>query len=168
MRSRSTASKRQVRSLRKFLDVNYPFAIDRDEQKFSEHTEDLVSILTKPRSPLHHFFEKFRKLRSWSCFQVRKPTPVSPRTSLYSSRGLAAFANVIIVVIGLAMLFGPMWWLNFVQNNEKRLGIITGFTFAFTLVLVGSTIDQPFQVLAGTAAYAAVLMVFLQTTSSKS
>ena len=63
------------------------------------------------------------------------------------------------------MLLGPMWWLNFVMDDAKRSGIITVFVFFFAigLSLIGS--GRPFETLAATAAYAAVLMVFMQKQS---
>jgi hypothetical protein len=52
------------------------------------------------------------------------------------------------------------------MDDAKRLAIITVFIFFFAagLCVVGS--DRPFEVLAATAAYAAVLMVFMQRHSS--
>ena len=49
-----------------------------------------------------------------------------------------------------------------VADNNDRLGIITGFVILFTLLMAGATINRPFEVVAATAAYAAVLMVFMQ------
>ena len=116
---------------------------------------------------MRHLVEKSRKLRTWSLFSVSKEGG-TPTSNFYSGRKMDAFTNVIIIMLGLAMLFAPMWWLNSVQSANSKLGIITGFTFLFTAVLVCSSVEQPFQILAGTAAYAAVLMVFMQTTSVKS
>lgn len=47
-------------------------------------------------------------------------------------------------------------------NNTKRLGVITAFILLFTSLLASATVAKPFEVLAATAAYSAVLMVFLQ------
>lgn len=167
MRARTTANERQIESLENWLFHNYPGAIDPTETRFVKHHQDLIPILTKGRSPLRHLVEKSRTLRTWSLFSVNKEGG-SSTSHFYSGRKMDAFTNVVIIVLGLAMLFGPMWWLNSVQSADGKLGIITGFTFLFTVVLVCSSVEQPFQILAGTAAYAAVLMVFMQTTSSKS
>lgn len=71
-------------------------------------------------------------------------------------------------MLGLVMLYGPMWWLNYVFDDAKRLAIITVFVFLFTvaLSLIGS--GRPFETLAAAAAYAAVLMVFMQRQSADS
>lgn len=70
-----------------------------------------------------------------------------------------------VIVPGLGMLIGPLWWLNYVVDDAKRLAIITGFVlaFAFGLGLIAS--GKPFETLGATAAYAAVLMVFMQRQS---
>jgi len=60
------------------------------------------------------------------------------------------------------MLLAPLWWMQNVADNNDRLGIITGFVILFTLLMAGATINRPFEVVAATAAYAAVLMVFMQ------
>ena len=74
----------------------------------------------------------------------------------------------VTMVIGVAMLVGPLWWLQHLstQNNlEARLAVITGFLVFFTLLLSILTVAQPFEVLAATAAYGAVLMVFMQISN---
>ena len=67
---------------------------------------------------------------------------------------------------GLAMLIGPLWWLQQItadeSNLQSRLGIITGFIVCFAGILSIVTVAKPFDVLAATAAYSAVLMVFMQ------
>nr|KAK5443051.1 hypothetical protein LTR18_005728 [Exophiala xenobiotica] len=166
MKARTTANERQIANLENYLYHNYPGSIDLEETKFVKHHEDLIPILTKGRSPLRHLVEKSRKFRSWGLFSISKEGGTST-SRFYSGRKMDAFTNAIIIVLGLTMLLGPIWWLNSVQSADGKLGIITGFTFLFTVVLVCSSVEQPFQILGGTAAYAAVLMVFMQTTSSQ-
>lgn len=60
------------------------------------------------------------------------------------------------------MLLAPMWWLEFVSGSKKRLAIITAFLVVFILAMATATVNRPFEVVAATAAYAAVLMVFMQ------
>lgn len=42
-----------------------------------------------------------------------------------------------------------MWWLQFVGDSVKRLGIITGLVLLFTAILTAGTNAQPHQVLVG-------------------
>lgn len=59
------------------------------------------------------------------------------------------------------MLLAPIWWLAFVSDIKVRLGVITGFLCVFISVMATAT-SRPFEAVAATAAYAAVLMVFMQ------
>jgi hypothetical protein len=67
-----------------------------------------------------------------------------------------------IILMGLVMLLAPLWWLEKVSSSETRLKIITGFIIVFMVAMSTATVNRPFEVVASTAAYAAVLMVFMQ------
>ena len=71
------------------------------------------------------------------------------------------------MVLSVAMLVGPLWWLQHlsIQNVEARLAVITGFLLSFTILLSILTVARPFEVLNATAAYGAVLVVFMQIGS---
>ena len=76
------------------------------------------------------------------------------------------FVTCIIIGLGLGMLIGPLWLLQHFTNGQSdsqlRLTIITACLVAFTLLLTVITVAKPFETLAATAAYGAVLMVFMQ------
>ena len=80
------------------------------------------------------------------------------------------FVTCLIMLLGLGMLIGPLWWLQNLSagppNLQARLEVITGFLVLFTILLSILTVARPFEVLAATAAYGAVLMVFMQLGSS--
>ena len=63
------------------------------------------------------------------------------------------------------MIVGPLWWLQHIEAQKARLAVITGFLIVFTILLSILTVARPFEVLAATAAYGAVLMVFMQISS---
>ena len=63
------------------------------------------------------------------------------------------------------MLVGPLWLLQHLSAQQARLAVITGFLILFTILLSILTVARPFEVLAATAAYAAVLMVFMQISN---
>ena len=72
------------------------------------------------------------------------------------------------MVLGVGMLVGPLWWLQHLsvsKSLESRLAVITGFLILFTIQLSILTVARPFEVLAATAAYGAVLMVFMQIST---
>ena len=92
---------------------------------------------------------------------------ISPNTHYASDNKLATLITVGIISLGLCMLLGPMWWLEFVSDSKKRLIIITLFITIFMALMSTATVNRPFEVVASSAAYAAVLMVFMQIDGSR-
>jgi hypothetical protein len=86
----------------------------------------------------------------------------SEETVYSSDEKFERFTTASIILIGLVMLLAPMWWLEFTSASKVRLGVITGFICAFISIMSVATSNKPFEVVAATAAYAAVLMVFMQ------
>ena len=82
------------------------------------------------------------------------------------------FVTCTTIALGLAMLIGPLWLLQYFSTGQSnsclRLGIITAFLVLFTVLLSFLTVAKPFETLAATAAYGAVLMVFMQLNSGNS
>ncbi len=92
-------------------------------------------------------------------------------TTVYNRDSLVhKFVTCLIMLFGLGMLIGPLWWLQHLSaeqpNLRARLEVITGFLIVFTILLSILTVARPFEVLAATAAYGAVLMVFMQLGSN--
>ena len=79
---------------------------------------------------------------------------------------LERLTTAMIILVGLVMLLAPMWWLENVSSSRKRLGVITGFICVFMVMMTTATINRPFEVVAATAAYSAVLMVFMQINNA--
>lgn len=73
-------------------------------------------------------------------------------------------SSVVISIVGLAMLIGPLWILNAVKPIVYRLAVISSFIVIFFVVLA-VTRSRLYEALAATAAYSAVLVVFLQFSS---
>ncbi|KAK1496173.1 hypothetical protein CTAM01_08360 [Colletotrichum tamarilloi] len=78
------------------------------------------------------------------------------------------FASAVIIAIGVLMLITPIWILQALTDLKAKLAVITVFIFVFLLVLSLAMVAKPFEALGATAAYAAVLMVFLQIQSGDS
>ena len=76
------------------------------------------------------------------------------------------FVTGITLLLGLGMIVGPLWWLHFLSMEQPdplaRLQVITGFSVVFTALLSILTVAKPFEILAATALYGAVLMVSMQ------
>ena len=99
---------------------------------------------------------------------------MSPTTVYNSDSFMEKIATCITIALGLAMLIGPLWLLRHYttdsvgSNLKVRLIIITVFLIGFAMLLAIITVAKPFETLAATAAYAAVLMVFMQLNSGPS
>ena len=89
-------------------------------------------------------------------------------TTVYANdRFFEKILAVCTLVIGLAMLIGPLWLLQHLSpelsNLNVRLGIVTGFIVLFTILTsLFFTVAKPYQVLAATAVYAVILKLFMQ------
>ncbi|KAK0644301.1 hypothetical protein B0T16DRAFT_460373 [Cercophora newfieldiana] len=164
----STAQKYHTQNLDNWF-WNHRGAICEEEQEFASHKDDLVAVLNRPKTPLRQLIEKFMPLLDTRLFRSapREQHVSSPTTVYLSNKRLDAVVFGVVITLGLLLLLGPMWTLHFVVDGVKRLGIITGFIFLFTALLSSATIAKPFEVLAATAAYAAVLMVFLQMSGGE-
>ncbi|KAF2723048.1 hypothetical protein K431DRAFT_283210 [Polychaeton citri CBS 116435] len=157
-----TATGQQMRNFANW-EHNYPEAIRKDERHFDRNQGDVFPVTSKPKAPLRALIEQSRLIRFFFAIPAKEGRASEPGLSYFSNTGLDIFASIFVLVAGLALLFGPMWWLNFVQDDVKRLWIITGFVTAFTSWLWCAAGPRPFEILAATAAYAAVLMVFMQS-----
>lgn len=75
------------------------------------------------------------------------------------------------MILGLGMLIGPLWWLQNLSvhhaNLQIRLGVITAFLILFATLISILAKARPFEVLAATAAYGAVLMVYMQLGTNR-
>lgn len=139
-------------------------AIDQDESRFIQSEGDLVALVTKQRSLLRHGLEQISPIRNIFRVKRRADRVFSDTTSYASDRGMDLWTSISVVFVGLAMLLGPMWALELTHGALKQLTIISVFVVVFAMLLFISTASpaRGFEVLAATAAYAAVLAVFLQ------
>lgn len=167
VRSRPRASKRHVENIQNWLERQ---AIDEDEAAFAKQEGDLISIKSRVQLPIGRWLEIFSKLRFSKLFRVRpvQGLPLASDVTKYSNdQKFDQLTNVMVIFVGLVMLLAPMWWLENVSNSTTRLTVITGFICVFMVMMTTATItiNKPFEVVAATAAYSAVLMVFMQIDS---
>ncbi len=72
--------------------------------------------------------------------------------------------TLLIMSTGLAMLVGPLWILDSIANDSRRrLGVITAFIVAFTVLLSSVTVAKHFEVLASTAGRSTLLPVVVHS-----
>ncbi len=101
----------------------------------------------------------------------RRPKPVmawKSENSLAASRtwkGIAAFMwRVVVAAVGAAFLIGPMWLM--MLNTALYTGLISTTIFVTVFgFLMACVLQEPKDVLSSTAAYAAVLVVFVGLTT---
>jgi len=75
--------------------------------------------------------------------------------------------RIVLAILGGALLIGPMWLMVLKGGRYTSLISTTGFVAGFG-ILLAYYLKEPNDVLAGTAAYAAVLVVFVGTSSPES
>ncbi|KAJ4857724.1 ABC transporter transmembrane region 2 domain-containing protein [Trichoderma breve] len=113
--------------------------------------------------------EKLRKynelILQQSALRSHKPAPsqdIKRDVTYFSEKRLDLFVSLTTPMIGLAMLVTPLWILQSTTNLQSKLIVITVFIIVFLLVLSFGMVAKPFEALGATAAYAAILMVFMQ------
>lgn len=120
-------------------------------------------------SPLARLLDKSPRI--WRMFRIskgRKDLIGEPSTVYWSRTTFNQAVCGVTVVLGLGLLFGPMWWLHYVDDGTSKLGIITAFVTLFAFWLWVAAGPKQFEILLGTAAYAAVLYIYLQASSGSS
>jgi hypothetical protein len=153
LKSRPSAQPHQVENVSAWFH-NHQLAVATEEQDFIHKGGDLIALVSKPKSPLQLLVEKCRPLVTCFMFRAKhREGQVDSQTTFYlSNKGLSAFTTFVIVFIGLCLLLGPMWSLQFMCDDVHRLELITGVVVVFTALLASATIAKPFEVLAATAA----------------
>ena len=125
-----------------------------------------ISLATYMSSYRNANLAQRRKLRSSKPLIIDDPGFEEQLRVYRQHARLESFTIWATIVLGLAMLIGPLWILQHISASELglklRLVVITVFLILFTLLLSIIIVARPFEVLAATAAYGAVLMVFLQ------
>ncbi|KAK7191935.1 hypothetical protein DPSP01_013342 [Paraphaeosphaeria sporulosa] len=162
VRARPRADKRLVENVENWLDRG---AIDPEESSFLRHTDDLTSIHHRTLPPLGRWLESFAQLHRSSFFRAKHGNDAvqkSSGTTISSNSRFDLVTNTSIIFGGLVMLLAPLWWLEYVNDSAKKLAVMTGFICVFVALGSVATVNRPAEVVAAAAAYAAVLMVFMQ------
>jgi len=168
------ASHDQVQNINQFFE-NHNHPIRAEEASFVDHEWDLVPVVSRNKAPLRRFLEKLKFIMRIGWFRAKKSRghleddSLSETTVLNNDSKIEKVVTCTTMILGLGMLIGPLWWLQSVSlsqsNLSTRLLIITGFIVAFAVLLITVTATKVQKTLALTAAYAAVLMVFMQLGS---
>lgn len=189
LKARSDATEFQIRNVKNWLHNNNN-PIDWEEANFIQQEGDLIPVVPRVKTPLRRFVDKFPSIRKISCFRDRKVRSpqidgkaqakvcqrntiiddFESQTTIYNKESrIDKFATCAAIVLGLGMLIAPLWLLQHLSaekpNLNRRLLVITVFMIAFTIMIIVVTIAKPSEALTATAAYGAILMVFMQLNS---
>jgi hypothetical protein len=165
-------------------------AIHREEKTYLEYPDDLIPIGPRDKTPLRRGMDKFLFLRTLPFWRDDRsktlssggrrrigdvedgtgsskdadlpPDALHPTMSFYNDKVMDHFVSIVTISIGLVMLVVPIWVLQALGNASHKLGVITAFVLACLLLTSFAMTSRPLDALGATAAYAAVLMVFLQ------
>ncbi|KAL2354700.1 hypothetical protein BJ546DRAFT_842705 [Cryomyces antarcticus] len=165
MRARPSAPKSTIRNVERWFEDNGN-AIAESERQFIERGGDLIPMVHHEKTPLRHFLEKFEWFFSLNHHYNKHYD--SDTEVYYSDTVVDSMVTIIVLFLGLGMLLGPAWWLTKAANSSLalRLEIISIFVPLFLILLTLVVPTKPFETVAATSAYAAVLMVFMQLGAS--
>ncbi|KAI0900754.1 hypothetical protein F4806DRAFT_449816 [Annulohypoxylon nitens] len=159
-----SAPSRDVKNIKRWHQNYNCRAIDEAEQGYLNQ-DDLICLNQRDSPPLRQLIDNSLRLRTLPIWRDRSRMPGEQGleyVGYYSDKRLNAFVSGIITAIGTLLLIVPIWILETLESLKAKLGVITIFVFVFLVVLSSAMATKPFEALGATAAYAAVLMVFLQ------
>jgi len=132
---------------------------------------DLIALKArKGEDPLGTLFLSRVFLWWHNCIghRIKKPLDEEAQYFEYGDKYVLRTANVFGSIISSALLVGSILALYFVNNMLARLGIIAALTQVFSLVLILVTSARKVEVFGATAAFVAVQVVFVGSTSTVS
>ena len=159
IRAQSSANEHHMENVKNWF-TNNPNAIIKDHedngQEFIDFHGDVIHLVSPSTSPMAALVERIPIRMFSSLFPAKhrySDISIDSSFSYTSGAGLEAFASSLITVTFLFMMFGPIWWLQFVINDRIRLAIITVSVIIFTVLWSVIRPGAPFEVLGATAAY---------------
>jgi hypothetical protein len=102
-----------------------------------------------------------RVLQDHWIFQKHKAVDPFDRTTIYSAQHVVWTVAAISTIFAAALLIGAIISLYAVTNPKAKLGMVGGYTVIFALGMAGMTNAKRAEIFGATAAYAAVLVVFV-------
>jgi hypothetical protein len=147
---------REIHNIRNWF-FNHPNAIFSKEQDYINHTNDLMSVVCKPKTPIRLVLENSIRFRTSSLWK-RKPVDVvdlgyeTEFEHFASDERIDKVISTSIIVAGLGMLIAPIWILEYVNHAAGKLATITAFLVAFVLLLGFATPAKSFETVAAAAA----------------
>ncbi|KAL2213824.1 hypothetical protein CC79DRAFT_1362613 [Sarocladium strictum] len=123
---------------------------------FLDDTGDLVALKSSPESDQLSIL-----LRSHWPVKEEVSHDGYVRIGRYCEKSISVTVAVITVIVAAFLLVGSILGLYFVTSDAARLGMVAGFTATFALSISVMTNARRPEIFGATAAYAAVLVVFI-------
>lgn len=154
-------SKRILTTYRKWLNNPRP-ALGGLSKTFLDDPNDLVGLHSLETDYLSNFLRHY--------WPFKEEISLDDRYSIgrYHERSISTATAIITILIAAFLLVGPITGLYFVANDAAKLGMLAAFTALFALSVGLITNAKRAEIFASTAAYAAVLVVFVSGNISNS
>lgn len=125
-------------------------------KEFLSDKGDLIALARRPdEDPIS------RLLQDHWAFQTRKTSDPLDRTTFYKNKHVVRTVATISMIIAAVLLISAIVSLHVVQDTKWKLGLVATYTLLFALCVATLTNARRAEVFAATAAYAAVLVVFV-------
>lgn len=123
---------------------------------FLSEKEDLVAIRRAADEDILS-----RILQDHWAFQKRGTSDPIDRTTIYKNKHVVKTVATISMIIAAILLISAIISLHVVTDSKAKLGLVAMYTLLFALSVATLTNARRAEVFAATAAYAAVLVVFV-------
>lgn len=152
------AAKQTIKILTGWL-YNNKGAIVEKEARFLD-LDDLISIPVLTKSALRQLLDPWIAghtkglLRAFKKQGDAEIGSIDEATiSASDDQKVDQFCDIVIFVVGLALLIAPMWVLQALSSIKWKLGAISLFIMLLLFLLSFAFVGKPFQVLAATAGW---------------
>ncbi|KAK3653616.1 hypothetical protein LTR56_004471 [Elasticomyces elasticus] len=154
IRGSPDASRPQIESLENWF-ANYPASVAPSERHDVNNHGDLFPVVSIPKTPLFTTLERIGWLQVLFARRQSSDHLGLPEESHWSDKAFETLATFLTIAFGLALLFAPLWWLNYI--NISVLRVLTGFTSLFALCLWVSVGNKPLEILLVASLYAGIV-----------
>ena len=122
-----------------------------------DNRDDIVALA---RPPEEDRLTRFLRNHCPLLFLERRPNNGSSLAYI-SAKRISIVVGVVNVLLAAAFLFGAIYNLYYVDQDQIKLGLIAGYTVAFAFCISLVTNAKRSEIFGACAAYAAVLVVFV-------
>lgn len=137
-------------------DQNYPTLGGTSEQLYDDRKDLAILAGQREEDRLTWFLRTYCSI----LFLKHRPRDGSP-LGYISARRISPVVAAVNVLLAAAFLFGALYNLYYVDQDQVKLGLIAGYTIAFALCIALITSARRAEIFGACAAYAAVLVVFV-------